>query len=287
MLFNTPIVLFIYNRAETTSSVFDRIRSVQPKELFIIADGSKNAEDRESVEAARAVINLVDWDCDLKINLSEINLGCAQRIISGLDWVFDQVDNAIILEDDCLPHITFFDYCESLLEYYKNDEKIMHISGFNILNQVSIAESYFYSRFALPPWGWATWKRAWLKFNKELDTWQQIKTSAFQNISQNYFSEWTNMFENVRVNKTTWDVPWNMDIWKHDGLAIIPKSNLVQNIGFGHQATFTKNISTDISLIFGREASFPLIHPKEKHVFFEKQIEDKIMEGLKLNINSI
>jgi hypothetical protein len=286
MSFKTPIILFIYNRAEITRQVFDMIRSVHPKELFIIADGPKNAEDEEKVKAVRKIIEQVDWDCNLKTNISERNLGCAERIISGLDWVFSQVDNGIILEDDCLPDPSFFYFCESLLHYYKFDERVMHISGFNCLNNVDIDESYFYSRFLIPPWGWATWKRAWLNFNKELDTWQQIKKQAFHNIDQNYFADWTDMFENIRVHKTTWDVPWNIDVWKHNGLSIIPKKSLVQNIGFGPQATFTKNTTTDLALILGQTIEFPLVHPTEKIMPFENAIEDKIISALKLNSNS-
>jgi hypothetical protein len=286
MSFKTPIVLFVYNRVETTRRVFDMIRSVRPEELFIIADGSKHTNDDDNVKATRRIISEVDWSCNLKTNLSDINLGCAERIISGLDWVFGQVDKAIILEDDCLPDPSFFNFCESLLDYYKCDERVMHISGFNCLNSVDVEESYFYSRFLIPPWGWATWKRAWVNFNKDLDTWQQIKNQAFQNIDQNYFADWTDMFEHIRIHKTTWDVPWNVDVWKHNGLGIIPNKSLVQNIGFGLQATFTKNASTDLALIQGQSIEFPLVHPKEKIMPFENAIEDKIISALRLNSKS-
>lgn len=283
---STPIAFFIYNRPETTLKVFEAIKLVRPERLFIIGDGPKDDNDKKIVNQCRLIVNQVDWKCDLKIDFSEKNLGCAERIVSGLNWVFDQVDNAIILEDDCLPDSSFFSFCESLLEYYKFDDSIMHISGFNCLDSVEINESYFYSRFVIPPWGWATWKRAWLNFNKELDTWQQIKTWAFQNINPNYFADWTDMFENIKTNKTTWDVPWNMDVWKHNGLGIIPKKNLVQNIGFGPQATFTKNTTTDMAFIPGQSIDFPLVHPKEKITPFDNEIEDKIISALKLNSNT-
>lgn len=285
MSFKTPIVLFVYNRIETVRQVFAVIKYIQPTELFIVVDGPRTVEDKYKINAILEIFHHIDWDCNLRTNFSETNLGCANRIISGLNWTFTFVDKVIVLEDDCLPHPTFFRYCEELLNYYQDDKQVMHISGFNIFGESEIENSYFFSKFILPPWGWATWRRAWSQFNIGLDTWQQTKTEAFQNISQEYFADWTDMFEDIRVNKTTWDVPWNVDIWKCNGVSIIPKQSLVQNIGFGETANFTKKSTNELSNIIAHNLNFPIKHPKEKIAPFEKQIEKAIIEFIRLNVN--
>lgn len=285
MSFTTPIILIIYNRPKITNEVFNAIRKIKPVQLFIVADGAKNSVDEELVAKTRAIVDDIDWDCELHLDFSKINLGCTDRIISGLNNVFEKVNNAIILEDDCLPHSSFFQFCEEMLAKYNDDEQVMHISGFNVMNTAPINESYFFSKYILPPWGWATWKRAWKKMNPELNTWQQIKTWAHQNISQEYFTDWTDLFEGARVDRKTWDTSWNVDLWKQKGLGVIPKHSLVKNIGFGENATFTKNNSTKLSLIDSKKMIFPLNHPYNKEVFFDSIIEKEIIEAVRLNRN--
>lgn len=284
-MYKTPIAFIIYNRPEITQITFGAIRKIKPKQLFIIADGPKNKQDKIKTNQARSITESIDWDCDLKINFSDVNLGCSDRIISGLNWVFDQVDRTIVLEDDCLPDLSFFTFCDELLEQYKYDNQIMHISGFNVMGSSPINESYFFSKYVLPPWGWATWKRAWELNNPNLDTWQEIKHWAYQNISQEYFKDWTDMFENIRVNKTTWDVPWNTDVWKNNGLSIIPQKSLVQNIGFGEDATFTKNKKTKLAEIKAQFFINPMIHPDNKTTNFDSLIEKTFVESLRMNAN--
>ena len=282
MAFEIPIVLFIYNRPAKTLKVFEEIRKIKPTQLFIVADGSRNSTERLSVTQTRAIAEMVDWSCELQLDFSEINLGCSDRIILGLNKVFEKVDQAIILEDDCLPHPTFFKFCEEMLMKYKDDEQIMHISGFNAMGSSPANASYFFSKYIIPPWGWATWKKAWNHQNLNLDTWQQIKTWAHKNISQEYFVDWTDLFEGARVDRKTWDTSWNVDVWKQKGLGIIPKHSLIQNIGFGEDATFTTIDSSKLSLINSKEMSFPLNHPLSMNCIFEKEIEKEIMESLRL-----
>lgn len=150
----TPIVLFIFNRQDTTRRVFEAIQKARPSRLFIIADGPRanHLGKAEKCKAVRAITEDVDWDCQVKTNYSDINLGCGVRVSTGIDWVFDQVESAIFLEDDCLPHPHFFDFCEELLERYADDSRVMHISGNNHLLYHDIGNakySYFFSRYSL------------------------------------------------------------------------------------------------------------------------------------------
>lgn len=281
----SPVTLIIYNRLDYARLVFETIRKIKPSTLFVIADGPKDNQDKTKINQTREIIKNIDWECELRTNFSDINLGCSDRIISGLNWVFKYVDRTIIIEDDCLPHPSFFQFCEEMLAKYKDDEQVMHISGFNVMGNSLMNESYFFSKYILPPWGWATWKRAWKFQNPQLDTWQQIKTWAYQNISQEYFTDWTDLFEGARVDRKTWDTSWNVDIWKQKSLGIIPKHSLVQNIGFGKDATFTKNNKTNLSLIESKKMIFPLIHPINKKVFYDSVIEKGIVEAVRANRN--
>lgn len=280
---NTPVVFFIYKRPQTTQLVFNKIKAIKPAVFFVFADGAKNKEEVDLVNQTRKIIEQIDWNCELYIDFSPINLGCSDRIVSGLNFVFTKVDKAIILEDDCLPDESFFYYCEELLQYYSENEQVMHVSGFNVLGEVETTADYFFSKYILPPWGWATWKRAWKLQNNKFDTWQQIKTWAYKNISQEYFVDWTDLFEGARTLRKTWDVSWNVDVWKNNALSIIPKKSLIQNIGFGDNASFTKSMETKLSKIEAHQAMFPLKHPTSFNKNFENQLEKEIIEAVRIN----
>ena|ERR1035437_285754 len=171
MNFDSPVVLIIYNRPEKTEKVFSVIKKIKPSQLFIIADGPKDSADKRLCDQARTIINSIDWNVDLKTNLSDYNMGNVPRTISGLNWVFEHVDRAVILEDDCVPHLSFFQFCGTLLDHYSDDIEVMHISGYNIMQQIPDKNtSYFFSNHILPPWGWATWRRAWEKYNPNMDS---------------------------------------------------------------------------------------------------------------------
>lgn len=282
-MFNTPIVFFIYKRPHTTQLVFEKIKAIKPAVFFVFADGAKNREEADVVIQTRNIIKQIDWNCQLYLDFSPTNLGCSDRIVSGLNFVFKKVDKAIILEDDCLPDLSFFSFCEELLHHYAIEKKIMHISGFNVLGEVKIKESYFFSKFILPPWGWATWKRAWELQNNDFDTWQQIKTWAYKNISQHYFTDWTDLFEGARTLRKTWDVSWNVDVWKNRSLGIIPQKSLIKNIGFDQNASFTKNNDTRLSKIDANQAFTPLKHPDIFNLLHENKVENEIIEAVRCN----
>jgi hypothetical protein len=173
----TPVAFIIFNRPQTTEAVFAEIARARPRQLLVIADGARtdHPDDSEKCSAARAVINRVNWDCDVSTNYAETNLGCKQRVSSGLDWVFGLVEKAIILEDDCLPEPTFFHFCQELLERYCDDWRVMHISGDNFqLGHRRSSDSYYFSRYS-HVWGWATWQRAWKFYDVEMKLWPDFR----------------------------------------------------------------------------------------------------------------
>jgi len=259
---NTPVVLFIYKRPYQTLQVFQSIREAKPTRLYIIADGPKNQDELQGCIETRQIIDSMDWDCSVRKNFSETNLGLRKRIISGLDWVFDIEDAVIILEDDCLPHPTFFRFCEELLSYYEKDSRVMHISGDNFFfGKKVVTESYYFSRVA-HVWGWATWKRAWKLFH----SWDFNNSSLDQKIFQNKHEKnyWLSLLEQLRQGEQnyTWDYQWSLTCLAHLSKCIMPDRNLISNIGFGVQATNTLENTSSLSNLITYEMQFPLVHPK-------------------------
>jgi len=262
---STPVVFLIYRRPDLTQQVFNEIAKAQPKQLFVVADGPKTPEDMPRCQATRAIIDQVNWDCDVKTNYADQNMGLRKRISSGLNWVFDQVERAIILEDDCVPHPTFFRFCEELLEKYKDDERVMHISGdnFGYERPAGVKDSYYFSIFA-HVWGWATWRRAWAKYDVNMTTWQnphiqQQVLSQFSTKLQMYWKQEWNLV--ITEQKKTWAYQWMYACIAHNGLSIMPYENQISNIGIGEEGTNTKNTSSPVANLPTRVVSFPLIHP--------------------------
>lgn len=235
-LLATPVAFFIFNRPDTTQLVFERIRAVRPALLLVIADGPRAAQpdDAPRCRAARAVIDQVDWPCEVRTNYAAQNMGCGPRLASGLDWVFDQVEEAIILEDDCVPEADFFPFCVQLLQQYRHDPRVMMISGSNLVANLEIAESYLFSRW-YNIWGWATWRRAWQLYDFALGEWASVRPA--QQVEQAYTNKRVSRylchsFDLIRDHKIdTWDIQWFYTCLRHSGLCIVPAVNLIANIG--------------------------------------------------------
>ncbi len=264
----TPIAFFIFNRPDTTTQVFETIRRAQPKQLLVIADGPRRDRetDAERCQAARAVIERVDWDCQVLKNYAETNMGCRQRVASGLTWVFEQVEEAIILEDDCVPHPSFFQFCQELLERYRHDERVMSVSGSNIQRgQLGTGDSYYFSRYPYM-WGWATWRRAWEYYHVEMPDWILVKdTTWLRDILHDSQAEkhWSKVFQKTFEGQIdTWDFAFVLSCWLQNGWSIHPGVNLVSNIGFHPEATHTKDNSSPFAALPVESIGFPLQHPR-------------------------
>lgn len=260
----TPIVFIIYKRPETTRRVFDVIAQARPRKLLVIADGPRNVGETAQCQAARATIESVNWDCEVLTEYADTNLGLKRRVSSGLDWAFSQVEEAIILEDDCLPDVTFFRFCEELLGYYREEPRIMHISGDNFLGgRVSVDASYYFSRYP-HIWGWATWKRAWQRYDVDMRLWKdspnrQEFLSQFRSRNERNF--WRYRWARIAAGKGhSWASQWVFACLAHHGLSITPDRNLVSNIGVGADATHTRRRRLTHAMPT-RPVNFPLRHP--------------------------
>ncbi len=294
MKFEIPILFLIFNRPETTQSVFDVIKKIEPQHLFIAGDGPRNEEEVEKVQTARNIIKLINWQCKVKTLFRNTNLGCKIAVSSAIDWFFENNELGIILEDDCLPHIDFFTYSRELLFKYKDEPKVMHISGYNGLDKVLIKESYYFSKFGTI-WGWATWRRAWKNYDVEMKSWKETKESkSYKNFCDSKIEElWRiDLFDRVAKGLIdTWDYQWSFAKLLNNGLSIIPANNLITNIGFNQSATHTgyKNPISNVKVEKG--VSFPLVHPEK--IERNKQLDRKFFYGfvvknkIKNRINNI
>jgi hypothetical protein len=249
-----PVVLFIFNRPHLTMQSFDRIRQARPRWLLVVADGPRDghSEDRELCQAARSIVSAPDWKCELQTNFAEENLGNRLRMSSGLDWVFSQCEEAIVLEDDCLPTRSFFNFCTTLLRYYRDDRRVMHISGDNYQDGIRRGKgSYFFSRYTLS-WGWASWARAWQHYDPEIRNWPVARKGGWLHSFLDDAVEikyWTNIFERLyRGDIDTWDYQWLFTCWCNNGLSIHPNVNLVTNVGAGPDGTHHKEAHSTIGI---------------------------------------
>lgn len=274
----TSIVLLIFNRPDTTEKVFEIICEVKPSRLFVIADGPRpeHLEDVEKCAAARSIIERVDWDCEVLKNYSDTNMGLKSRVSTGLDWVFSFVEEAIILEDDCLPHPSFFEFCETLLERYRYDERVMMIGGTNVLKQWKLTlQSYCFSYFN-SCWGWATWRRAWNCYDIEMKFWQEPEVrNRIRHLlaDDKQYQACEKIFDRVYHNEiNSWALRWFFARLSHSGLSVTPSVNLVSNVGFSKDATHHKSSKDPLAFLPVSPMSFPLKEPPE--VVVDREFEN-------------
>jgi hypothetical protein len=268
-LMETAVAMILFRRPEPTARVFERIREARPPKLFLIADGPRpgNEEDARGCEQARAVVEDVDWDCEVIRDYADENLGLKRRIPSGLDRVFAEVEEAIVLEDDCLPDPTFFPYCEELLARYRDDGRVVHISGSQLLPDPPSEWSYDFSRGAAI-WGWATWRRAWRYFDADLAGWHAKTKSERKAALREMFEEeaerrhWGFVWDNSR-EMDNWDAQWAYVALSRGLLAINPNRNLISNLGYGDEATNAREDPLGFARRPTQPMSFPLVHPPE------------------------
>lgn len=254
--------------------VFESIREIKPKKLYLIADGPKNKNEEVKCQDTRNIIEgKIDWVCKVEKAYSKINLGCAQRITTGLNWVFKVEEKAIILEDDTLPNKSFFNFCEELLNKYQNDKSIYHISGCNFHPELCIdLEKYFISS-VIHIWGWATWADRWKSYDLEMRSWQTENKDTFLRKwcpNRKLRKETKKIFDLHCENKSpwTWDYQWVYSCWKNNGFGIIPTVNLVKNIGVGKEATnMNFNISKEEYPAKLEKINFPINQVDSKYEY--------------------
>ncbi|RZJ52714.1 MAG: hypothetical protein EOO44_10945, partial [Flavobacterium sp.] len=219
--------------------------------MFIAADGPRpnHPKDTERCQTTREIINQIDWECEIKTLFHETNLGCGLAPATAITWFFKHVEEGIILEDDCLPNTSFFNYCENLIEKYRCNEKIKMICGTSYQPKPLNSNTYYFSKYP-HVWGWATWRRAWNEYNFNL---KQESDEVRGSVVNKTFSNrrdrklWNDNMKMIINGLDAWDYQFMYWMWKNDGLCVIPWKNLISNLGFGDQATHTHDNNSNQS----------------------------------------
>jgi len=273
--FDTPILFLIFNRPDITQQVFNKIKEIKPRYLYIAADGARPGikEDEINCKLTRAIIDQVDWDCELITLFREKNLGCGFGVCSAISWFFEQVEEGIILEDDCVPDLSFFPFCKELLSNYREDESIFLITGTNVQNGIVRGKaSYYFSNYPVT-WGWASWRRAWKHFVYEIPDFHLSFNSgdldhAFQSPQEK--SYWRKKVHiSVIEKKNIWDYQWWFAAWKNKGITITPNTNLILNLGFRNTGSHKFLYDSIREPIISKPIQFPIIHPNNKVITLE------------------
>ena len=279
-LVDIPVALIFFNRDESLKKVFEQVRKAKPSKLFLIQDGAREnrQDDVDGIAACRKIVEDIDWKCEIHRNFSDKNLGCGRRVSSGISWVFEYVDRAVILEDDCVIEPTFINFCDELLEKYKDDERVCMISALNHFNDWNCGDSsYLFAKTGAIA-AWATWKRVWDKFDFKIEDYED---AYVQNVVKNSFGHkraakarmenWKNVFEAGKAsgNIRYWGPQFGFLKYRTTALAIVPSHSLSSNIGVDPKATFsgagTEFMKKSMRSWFfqkTRPMEFPLKHPK-------------------------
>lgn len=287
---HTPVLFLVFNRPHTTRRVFAAIRAARPPRLYVAADGPRPEHRGEAERCAevRAMAIAVDWPCEVRTLLRDEHLGCKLGVSRAVDWFFAQEEEGIILEDDVLPRPGFFPYCEELLARYRDDAQVAMISGCNLLgSNFSPPASYFFSRY-MHVWGWASWRRAWSKFDVGMADWPSPAARKSLGVAvggrPGPRRHWRSIFDDVQSGKIdSWAYAWMYAGWMNDMVSVIPAISLVDNIGFGPDATHTRGLAPSAL----RHApmlplAFPLDHPSRDNVAEADPLIERFAMGISL-----
>lgn len=283
-----PVLFLVFNRPDTTQRVFEAIRQAKPRKLYVAADGPRkeNVGESDRVAAVREIATNVDWACEIITRFCDENQGCKMAVSSAIAWFFANEEEGIILEDDCLPSQSFFLFCQELLMKYRYDTRVMAISGDNFQDgRRCSGYSYYFSRYS-HVWGWASWRRAWKLYDRNITTWPEVKENGFlADISGNdeaFILFWQAIFDKTYAGMIdTWDFQWLYSCWVQNGLTVLPNVNLVSNIGFGEEATHTLQTNSPVAGLPELEIDFPLKHPP---LLIRNSIADKFTETSQFKI---
>ena len=305
--FSTPILLIVWRRPKETIQVINSLRKIKPRKLFVSCDGPRlgNKEEALKVKKTQEICKeFINWDCEVKWQISKKNLGCKIGVTSAINWFFHNVQEGIILEDDNIAHPDFFVFCQNLLEKYRLDKRVWCISGSNNQDNIPRGESsYYFGKIPLI-WGWATWKSRWKEYDVDIKNWPYIKsTNKLADIfdDQTEKEYWLNIWDNFYKNgkPDTWDYSWVLTCLINNALIAIPNKNLINNIGFNSDATHTKweKKSTSITKSIGDR----IIHPKilvcdkkaEKYQFdfyfggYSRRLKNNLIKRIKNKLKRI
>ncbi len=278
----TPVALFAFNRPDTTRRVFDRIRAVEPPKLFVVADGPREGhpEDEARCREVRSIVSQVDWPCEVYTTFRDGNLGLPRSVYEGLDWVFDAVPEAIVLEDDTLPNTAFFRFCETLLDRYRGDNRVMSINGTNRLRTWKAGTQSYHFVTWQDVWGWASWSDAWDEYDPDVPEWDdpEVRRRIRDHVADDERFEYhRDLFDSLAEGGVTgWSRAWRFAMFRNGGLSAVPAKNLVSNIGFDDRGHYATNPDSPLANLPRHELSFPL--ERRRTVIPDREFERRLFD---------
>lgn len=270
----SPILFIVFNRPETTNQVFESIRIARPGKLYIAADGPRENRPEEVIlcNEVRQIVDKVDWPCEVKTLFRERNMGCKLGVSSAIEWFFQNEYEGIILEDDVLPKPDFYLFCDEMLTRYRNDERVIMVTGNNLLGANVVSNEYYFSEF-YSVWGWATWKRCWDTYDVTIKDWpkKQLISYLKHRFNSKLFKYYYSGFNLIHENKIdTWDHQWTYNCIFNSGYCIVPRANLIRNIGV--YGTHSPGLSENHFIDYGKMEFKSLVHPERVIVDFEADL---------------
>jgi hypothetical protein len=261
-MMNTPLLLIIYNRPDKVKELILSLSKIKPQNIYVFCDGPKNKEDEGNVKQSRELISKINWTKKIKTNYLTKNKGCKNGVNASLDWFFANVKEGIILEDDCIPNLSFFKFTSELLEYYKNNKRISIITGFNAGNKLKNYKYDYYFSIYGGVWGWASWRNRWQEYRKSnlsnLLSNKRLLISLKDKGVSSFFIK--NVKDSISGKLNTWDYMWTFYNMTEGRLSVVPQKNFISNIGFGEDATHTKSLS-DMAKIKREKLDKKISHP--------------------------
>lgn len=289
----SPVLMLVFNRPHLTQRLFEAVRAAQPPVLLVAADGPRadRPDDARLCTEVRAILRDVDWPCEVHYRLLDSNVGCDPAVATALDWTFELVDRAIVLEDDCLPDPGFFSYCDEMLDCYADDTRVWHVAGSNLgaPEEIFGETSYAFASFPVV-WGWATWRRAWSNFDMTISGWPEFRDAGMlKGLHAGRSRRWAmrREYDRVHVGPQPWDRPWQFTVMSQHALSVYPRYNQIANVGFGADATHTQGAGA-LAAIPTRTLQSPLVHPTivSENPRLERHLEREVLraEGLAVTI---
>ena len=279
-----PVLLIFFNRPDTFCRVFEQVRKAKPNKLYLAQDGPRNEGDLDGILKCRRIAENIDWECEVFKNYSDVNLGCGVRPSSAISWALSKEESVIILEDDCVPSISFFRYCSELLEKYKFDTRIGMISGLNHFEYWDCDYSYFFTKSGAI-WGWATWARAWQFYDYNLQNFNTVnKKLLFSNINNKRIAKrrialWEKTYRLTSKEEqiSYWDIQWGLIKFLQSQMVIVPKENMITNIGVGATSTHAKKAKNNKNTGFFNISSHEINEIKHPpYMLIDKMYDDRV-----------
>lgn len=261
-----PVLIIAFNRTDTLARVIEALAPLSPARMYVAADGPREdrAGEAERCAAVRRMLTDLPWRCEVRSRFSDANAGCAHGVTAAISWFFEHEPAGVVLEDDCVPDPTFLPFCAELLEHHADDDRIMSVLGtrFAPEDRRQVA-SYSFSRF-FSAWGWASWRRAWTRYELRLGDWRskcRPRGQPLAGLSAASNAGWARKLDRIANSERphTWDYQWSFAHLRHGGLAVLPRTNLVSNIGAGPDATHLGRGSIWLDLP-RTPVGFPLVH---------------------------